>query len=181
MSFETIAFRRVKSEFVATAKAFSCGRGDLDDFLLKEAVEFDSHGLTLTTLVYRDETQPCPCAYFSLSADAMKLTTSEAGDLGLPFKPEISFFPAVKLTRFAVDKSMQRGGLGSHLLKTIEGLVFSEHIATRLITVDALNEPDVINFYTKNKYEMSLETQKKRRNNNDGHTTIHMFKDIYRS
>ena len=180
MGFETIAFRRISKESAEHFNRFDCGRAELNLFLLEDALEYDEHGLTVTTLVYEAE-NPCPVAFYSLSADAVKLTTFETGELGLPFTTEISFFPAVKITRFAVGREMQRNGLGRHLLNTIQGQVFSSNHAVRLLTVDALNDKDVISFYGNSGFQTSLETEnrRKRGNQNGEYETVHMIKDIY--
>jgi hypothetical protein len=105
VSFEGLALRSISQEPPPDVAGFTCGRVSLDDFLHTEALDFHKAGLTLTTLAYLPDAGLA--GYFSLSSDAVKLTMTETGDLGLNFKPEISFFPAVKITRFAVVKDLQ--------------------------------------------------------------------------
>lgn len=179
MSFETFAFRRISQELLETSRKFTCGKASLDSFFLEESLDFDKHGLTFTTLVFGDG-DPCALAYFSLSSDAIKLSGVEKEELGLPFQPHISYFPAVKIARFAVAANRQSEGIGAHLLQLIQGLVFSDHIATRLITLDADNDPRTIEFYKKNGFQESLHTQKLREQQKQKDPeTVHMIKDIY--
>lgn len=177
MSFEGLALRRISRSLAESYAAFDCGRSELNEFLLDEALDYDEHGLTTTTLVY-DEGEACPVAYFSLSSDAIKLTTSEAGDMGLPFAPRISFFPAVKITRFAVLSRRQGTGLGRHLVNLIEGMVWHESVAVRLLTVDAVNAEPVLRFYEAAGFRASLNSER-RRGSATVPDTIHMFKDIF--
>ena len=115
-----------------------------------------------------------------VSTDAVKLSTYEAGGLGLPFEAEIKYFPSVKITKFAVHQKHQRSGLGLQLIQSIEGLVYADgsgSVATRLLTVDAVNEADVLAFYRKAKFEECLEAGRMAQGAH--RETILMFKDIY--
>lgn len=115
--------------------------------------------------------------YFSLSSDGVRLTTFEMGELGLNFEVELSFFPAVKITRFAISGKYQRAGLGLHLIKTIEGIAYTDYVAARVLTVDAFNAEDVLNFYRKAQFKECLNSAKRRGSQRP--ETIHMYKDIY--
>ena len=177
MAFE-VAFRQLSQEHLQSLPAFQCGRAALEGFLVEDAHNFHKYGLTNTTLVYVQGDNAI-AGYFSLSSDAVKLTTFEAGELGLPFDVEIKYFPAVKITKFAVHSKYQRAGLGLQLIDAIEGMVYADgkSVATRLLTVDAVNQPDVIGFYRKARFEECLEAQKLAQGQQ--RETILMFKDIY--
>ena len=178
MAFD-IAFRALTDEFVDRLPAFKCGRESLDAFLLDDAPSYHKHGLTHTTLVFV-EGDPAIAGFFCLSSDSVNLTTYEAGELALPFEAPLKFFPAVKITRFGILLKHQRAGLGLQLIEAIEGLVYadgSSPVATRLLTVDAVNEDDVIAFYSKAKFLPCLEAEKK--SQKQKRDTILMYKDIY--
>ena len=178
MAFE-LAFRPLSQEHTAHLPAFNCGRKNLNSFLVEDAPGFHDHGLTSTTLVFVQD-DPTIAGYFSLSSDAVRLSAFETGELGLPFHTEIRFFPAVKITRFAISEKYQRKGLGLQLIDAIEGLVYadgSSSVATRLLTVDAINERDVLDFYRKARFEACLEAGRAAQGRD--RETILMFKDIY--
>ena len=71
MSFnaEQISLRHIGDVEDEVLNHFSCGRPQLDDFLLEDARNYDAHGLTSTVLVFMQGHVP-PVAYFSLTADA---------------------------------------------------------------------------------------------------------------
>ena len=175
MAFEVV-FRQLPEDF--QQQQFDCGRASLNEFLWEDACGFHKYGLTHTTLVYVQGDEAL-AAYFSLSSDGIRLSTFEAGELGLPFDAEIKYFPAVKITKLAVAVRYQRSGLGKQLLDAIQGLVFGDDrpIATRVLTVDAINEPDVVAFYDKFGFVEALEAARQAQGRE--RDTILMFKDIY--
>lgn len=178
MAFD-LAFRALTDEYLELLPPFDCGRENLGAFLADDAPEYHKHGLTHTTLVFV-QGDPAVAGFFSLSSDSVNLSTFETGELGLPFDAPIKFFPAVKITRFAVHLKYQRSGLGLQLIDSIEGLVYadgSSSIATRLLTVDAVNEPDVLAFYDKAGFEECREAERKAQRQQ--RETILMYKDIY--
>ena len=154
---------------------FECSRVDLNEFLYEDALAYHEYGLTHTTLVID---QDDILGFFSLSADALQLTKSEVMDLGLDRHIPISYFPAVKLTKLAINQRYAGQGLGSLLLSMIDGIVFNLQVATRFITVDAVNQPEVIQFYEKNGFINSLVADNERKKQTRRETVL-MYKDIY--
>lgn len=71
--------------------------------MIEDAFEYHSYGLTKTTLVVHNSEL---IGYFSLSADKIVLTNSEKADLALNGEFPITYFPAVKITKLAVDKNL---------------------------------------------------------------------------
>ena len=62
-------------------------------------------------------------------------------------------FPAVKIGRFAVDKSYESSGVGRYLISLIKSsTITNQKSGCRFITVDAYN--DAIGFYEKNGFVM---------------------------
>ncbi|UJA01466.1 GNAT family N-acetyltransferase [Acinetobacter johnsonii] len=154
---------------------FECEREELNKFLIEDAFDYHGYGLTKTTLVFHNSEL---IGFFSLSADKIVLTNSEKAELALNGEFPITFFPAVKVTKLAVDKKCARKGYGSLILELIEGVVYSNELAVRFLTLDAVNEQNVITFYEKNGFveslhEASERRQKKRRE------TILMHKDLF--
>lgn len=153
---------------------FDCSRAELNEFLYEDALAYHEYGLTQTTLMIHQKTI---LGFFSLSADALQLTKSEVMDLGFDRQVPIVYFPAVKLTKLAINLIHANQGLGSFLLAQIDSIVFDFPVATRFITVDAVNQPEIIRFYEKNGFVSSLVADKEKKNAR--RETILMYKDIY--
>lgn len=177
---------------------FVCSREELRAFLLEDAIDYSRQRLTETAVAFIND-DPIPAGYFSLSADGLPLADPEKVDLGLPFECSITYFPAVKITKLAVRTDLQRQGLGKAFLNLIEGLAYDSDFSVRLLTVDAVNEPDVIGFYqslgfrTANRNEARLRQHQEQQRragkarakpqgdaNADGKlATVLMYKDIH--
>lgn len=95
-----LVVRHIRDVDDAALKGFTCGRDQLDAFLLDDARSYDAHGITSTVVVFT-QGRAKPAGYFSLSADSVRLTDSETFELGIPFNAPISYYPAVKLTKLA--------------------------------------------------------------------------------
>lgn len=174
---------------------FVCSRQELQAFLLDDATDYAKQRLTETAVAFVND-DPVPAGYFSLSADGLPLADPEKVDLGLPFECSITYFPAVKITKLAVRTDLQRQGLGRAFLNLIEGLAYYSDFSVRLLTVDAVNEPDVIGFYqslgfrTAKRHEIRQQQKQQkagkarqgRRNADDVQdepSTVLMYKDIH--
>lgn len=78
----------------------------------------------------------------------------------------------------SVSNAHQGQGVGSQLISLILGIVSSAPFAVRLLTVDAVNDPQVINFYRQVGFIESL-SDARERNQQRHKTTILMYRDIY--
>jgi GNAT superfamily N-acetyltransferase len=126
---------------------FDCGDDELDDFLVSDALKYQEECLANTTLVLSGKTV---AAYFSLAADAIRLSDQEKNDgkIDTPF----SHFPALKIARLATDAGFQGKRYGSRAVEYCVGLarhLNDEHrhdgIACRFVTVDAY--PNAVDWY----------------------------------
>jgi GNAT superfamily N-acetyltransferase len=159
--------------------SFTCGKDSLDEFLCSSAKEYANAALTQTTVVFLDGDE-LPAAYFSLSADSLRLAQSENLYLGLNFECQISVFPAVKLTRLAVRKDLHCHKLGSRLMETVVGLTYgNSDVGVRLLIVDAANEERVVKFYAQHGFQNSMVEGREKANQKDVPTTVLMWKDLY--
>ena len=172
-----VSLRYIRDINDEVLKQFSCGRPQLDDFLRKDARDYDNHGLTSTVVVFYQDT-PTPIGYFSMTADSVHLSPVERTDLGLPFTVPISYYPAVKITKLAVTHTRQSDGIGKHLIDLICGMASSAPFAVRLLTVDALNQERVLSFYKRAGFIESLSEEKEHKAKK-ARETILMFKDLY--
>jgi GNAT superfamily N-acetyltransferase len=162
--------------------AFTCDDPELDSFLQQDAVAYADYGLTATTVVFRNG-DPVPIAFFSLSADNLTLKGVELTELGLPFDAPITFFPAVKITKLAVRAGEQSKGIGEELIKFIEGMVFTDHVSIRLLTVNAVNRERTIAFYERVGFIRSHKNDENqgrgRRGQDQERATVLYYKDLY--
>ena len=172
-----LVIRHIRDVDDEAPKGFTCGRDQLDEFLLEDARGYDAHGITNTVVVFvpgRVE----PAGYFSLSADSVRLTESEEFELGLPFDAPISYYPAVKLTKLATASDLQSQGLGEAIVELICGLVTEVPFAVRVLTVDAVNQPKVIAFYERVGFVESLADRREKKDQR-APATVLMVRDLY--
>ena len=126
---------------------FDCGDDDLNEFLLKDSFENLNENLcTIFLCAYEEEI----LGFFSLSADSIKINE--------PLTIKYKYYPAIKIGRLGVQKEYHNKGVGSFLLKWINGYckVISETIGVRFISVDAYNLEKPLNFYEKNQLTQLL-------------------------
>jgi GNAT superfamily N-acetyltransferase len=117
---------------------FSCGHDSLDTFLKKFASQNQKSGVSQTFVALRPSDLTVH-GYYSLAAGSIKLQDlSEEQRKGLPRHP----VPIVLLARLAVDKRMQKQGLGEHLLLDAMRRVdqTAAEIGIHAIEVDAIDD-----------------------------------------
>lgn len=143
---------------------FSCGEGDLDDFIKNDA---EAHKKELIAVTYsyclkNNGLLSEPIAFVSLSNDTIKLSKDIRAKL-FPQNVNYKHNPAVKIGRFGVDKKYQGVGFGSFLIGIVKDFFVTENrTGCRFITVDAYNNPDTLNFYNKNEFEFITEKDKRK-------------------
>ncbi len=147
---------RLTDEYSLTS--FDCGDEDLNDFLLNDAKEFQRKQIAYTYIL---EDEGRILAYFSLLNDKISRQDSSNSmwkriKKEFPIEKQFSSYPAVKIGRFAVDKSEHAKGLGSELMTSLKFLLQEKHIvsAFRFITVDAY--VNAISFYEKNDFRLLM-------------------------
>lgn len=118
---------------------FECGDGELDNFLIEDALEYQSDYFANTTLMVINDNI---VNFFSLAADSINLTKNEKNKEGIT--TSFSSFPALKIARLATDSRFQNFGYGTLAVKYCIGLsrhLNDEHrhdgIGCRYVTVDA--------------------------------------------
>lgn len=138
---------------------FDCGDEDLNDFLLNDAKAFQKKQIAYTYILKEDNGKIL--AYFCLLND--KISRQDSSNTiwkrikkEFPIEKQFSSYPAVKIGRFAVDKSMHGTGLGTELMTSLKFLLQEKHVvsAFRFITVDAYI--NAIPFYEKNDFKMLM-------------------------
>lgn len=175
VNLSEVKLRKIDSVEKHLYQNFKCERSELNDFLIEDALSYHEHGLTKTSLIfYNDEI----IGYFSISADRIELTSTERDELYINGDIQVTYFPAVKITKLAMDLKYARMGIGSYIIDLIEGMAFNLEMGIRFITLDAVNTPNVIDFYKKNGFLESLHEERQRKQQKV-RATILMHKDIF--
>jgi hypothetical protein len=141
---------------------FDCGHDDLNEFFQKDALSQKQELLNETFALYEvTEESDCPVALISLCNDAIR-KESIIAFLGFKgTKKEYPFYPAVKLARFGVVKDLRGKCIGTHAINMIKELFLTNNrTGCRLVTVDAYNRDEVLNFYRKNDFEFFSDKDK---------------------
>lgn len=126
-------------------KAFDCGDKQLNEFLSRHARQNNSKGSARTFLVVSDANEQTIPGYYSLSiATVTYANTPESVKRGLSHHA----VPMFRLCRLAVDRSMQRQGLGGQLLLAAgrRCLQAASHVGGVGLLIDAKNH-DVATWY----------------------------------
>ena len=148
-------------------------------FIKGEAAELEEKCITRTFVIIHNETKEF-IGYFTLSADAVKLTNSEKSDIELD-NVLYKSLPSIKVGKLAINKALsaniKRKGYGSFALdiaNTYAFEVLETGVACRFLTVDADIEYDegTIEFYEKNGFERNLSIKKSDK-------TVSMRRDIF--
>ena len=159
-----------------TIKSFDCGDADLNDFIINEAHHYRK-ALLAVTYVFENKETGNVIGYFSLANDRVSLTDFNNKTEFNRFRKtrfvnekRIKSYPAVKICRLGIDKSLRGKGIGSTLLDFIK-YFFIENNKTgcRFLTVDAYN--NAIYFYKNNKFQHLKEQE-------DDKTTRFLYFDL---
>lgn len=143
-------------------REFDSGEPDLDEFLNTEEVEeYERDNLGHTTLVFYDGEL---IAYYTISSDGLRAEYVDARKLSAShFKrtaERIEAYPALKIGRFAVQKTWQSKGIGRLLLRRIAAIAVTAQPAVRLITLNA--KPNAVPFYQKAGFALTQEVRRER-------------------
>ncbi len=134
---------------------FDCEDEDINDFIAHEAIHYQNALIAVTYVVERkDDNQVV--AYFSLANDKISLTDFNSNSEFNRFRKRkfvhekrLRSYPAIKLCRLGIDKSIHNHGMGSYLLKCIKTLFMLQvRTGCRFVTVDAYK--DAVPFYFRN-------------------------------
>jgi len=126
--------------------AFDCGDVALNEFLRRYARQAHEHGGAKTFVAVSDDDPTQILGYYSLSPASIEFSrTPDVIRRGLARHP----VPAFRLGRLAVDRTMQRQGLGGQLLLAAgrRCLRASQEVGGVALLIDAKNET-VAQWYT---------------------------------
>jgi len=107
-------------------RSFDCGDADLNDFILNEAVAYRK-ALLAVTYIFEDKETKQTVVFFSLANDRVSLSDFENKNEFNRFRKgrfvnekRLRSYPAVKLCRLGVDKSLKGQQIGTILLRFIK-------------------------------------------------------------
>lgn len=149
-----------KLEDNETVKSFDCGDADLNDFILNESGLYRK-ALLAVSYVFEakdDANHEHVAAYFSLANDRVSLTDFPSKTEFNRFRKHrfvnekrLKSYPAAKICRLAVDKSLKGQHIGQFLINFIRSYFLADNkTGCRFLTVDAYAA--AIPFYLKQKF-----------------------------
>jgi len=146
-------------------ESFDCDDEDLNEFFRKDAVPHKKELLaeiySLRLIEATGESAFDPVAFVTFHNDAIQLSHKERERLLPPSKARYRSLPAVKIGRLGVEKEYQRNNIGTNLLNMVKRLFVTQNrTGCRFLTVDAYNDPRVINFYERNDFRFLHEKDK---------------------
>jgi hypothetical protein len=132
---------------------FDCGQDDLNGFIREDAVKHHTELIAETySFSHKSDDGMClPMAFVSLSNDAIRRENLTRPVLKkIPRGLRYEALPAVKIGRLGVWKEFHGLDVGTALINLLKKLFTTENrTGCRFITVDAYNDPRVLNFYQK--------------------------------
>ncbi len=127
---------------------FDCEEQKLNDFIHKEALEFQEERLGITYLAYFEGKLAgfVTISMADLKTERMELSTK------LPIR--IENYPALQISQLATDKQFQRRGIATRLIEwcMTKAIKYSEDIGCRLLVLNAI--PKSVVFYKKRNFIM---------------------------
>jgi hypothetical protein len=135
---------------IGILSSFDCGNADLNDFFRNDCLPHRAQLMAETYVFTEDEHI---VALISFSNDSVRLSDAVKRDM-LPPEMQYPSVPAVKIARLGVVCGHQGEGIGSLIIYFCKKLFLTNNrTGCRLITVDALNQERVINFYQRHHFE----------------------------
>lgn len=136
---------------------FDCGDEDLNDFIINDAPLY-SKSLLSTTYILVDKNTEKVAAYFSVANDRISIQDFPSNTDFNRFRKHrfvnekrLKSYPAIKICRLGIDKSMQGHQIGTFLIDFVATLFTDDSKSgCRFMTVDAYSQ--AIPFYLKNDF-----------------------------
>lgn len=136
---------------------FDCGDKDLNDFIINDAPLYRKTLLAMTYILQHKDTNKV-VAYFSVANDRISIKDFPSNTDFNRFRKHkfvnekrLKSYPAIKLCRLGIDKSIQGQQIGTFLIDFISTLFVTDNKSgCRFLTVDAYSH--AISFYLKNEF-----------------------------
>jgi len=141
---------------------FNCGDEDLNDFLIRDANDYQNERFAVSHLLVPKGDNSKVAGYFCLLTDKIVFDLADETQRKawktfnkqnrIHFKKHRKTYPSIKLGRLAVDTSFAGQGLGRFLINRIIYIILNmKDIGCRFITVDAYKS--AFDFYLKNDFQ----------------------------
>jgi GNAT superfamily N-acetyltransferase len=146
---------------------FHCDNQELEDFLKQDALNNQYYFLSVTRLVFYHGKI---VGYFTLLNDVIRKKEVFIDDGEVDY--HYTFYPALKIARFAIHTDNQRQGIERYMLLRVFAFWFrlSQYVGCRIITIDAKSE--AIGFYRKFGFREAIASDNRPRD------TVPMYIDI---
>jgi len=123
---------------------FDSGNPELDDFLKNGALKEQQELLSKTHLCfYKDHV----AGFITLTADSIRVKTDKLDKSQIIEDCEYPAYPCILIARLAIDKKVQKHGLGEFLLLLAIGLALDGPLGCRYLSVDP--KPKALEYYKK--------------------------------
>ena len=150
-------FQELTDEKIVVSKPFYCGNADLDEFFHEDVSRFAYNLMGKSyCFVLEDDPNTIVCA-FTVSNDSIRvydLPRSRRDYMKHTIHKHMRRYPGVLVGRLAVNTDFAHKDIGSEALLFIKQWFVSRDNKTgcRFVVVDAVNEPNVLQFYQKNDF-----------------------------
>ena len=164
---DNIRFVRLTPDNQQTS--FYCGDIDLNEFLTRDAIDYQNSLLAVTYLVKEGDVT---IGYVSIANDKISIHDSNKSGWrrikkSFNHSKHRADYPAVKIGRLAVDKDYQDKDIGTIIIDFIKcSFIDNNRTGCIFVTVDALRS--ALPFYIKNKFKFLDDSQL----NVDSHTVL---------
>jgi GNAT superfamily N-acetyltransferase len=149
-----------KLENKEVCASFDCGDDDLNEYFLVDAELHREALLSQTYYLHLSKYPTIVLALLDFCNDAIHLGQYK-GKIDIDPVKQHRHLPAVKLTRFGVQKEFQDNNIGTKALNIVKKFFVTDNrTGCRCLTVDAYNKLRVLNFYEKNGFKPLTEKDK---------------------
>ena len=139
---------------------FHCGEADLDDFFSKDAFEYEEFRMGKSYCIRLNDAPKTIVAIYTVSSDSIRIFDLPRSRRDAMLKithhrKRLKRYPGILIGRLGVNSEFAHQGIGSQVLDVIK-LWFDSSVVKagcRFLIVDALNKPNVLDFYRKNGFE----------------------------
>jgi len=155
---------------------FQCEEDDLNDFFNNDAVPHSELLLAKTYVYYKEGTDQA-IAFFTVSNDAIKSEDVKSFKRKLSSAKRYPFFPAVKIGRLGRDINFKGLSFGQKILDDIKhSFTFNNKTGCCFITVDAYNNPKILDFYKENGFRFFIEEESEDRKTRAMYYNLQIYK-----
>lgn len=164
--FDNCFFSIFDEETVRSCSAFGCGDNDLDEFFIKDSLNYAKELLGKTYCFRLNDNPSKIVCIFTVSNDSLRvdlLPSSRKNKINknIPHVKHSRSYPAVLLGRLGVNTEFANQGIGRELIRFIMSWFVNKNNKTgcRYMIVDAYNQEKVIKFYLKCGFDFVFSTE----------------------